>query len=115
MDAAAPYGRNGAGAVHHIAFRVTDDAAQMEWRQEIARSTSVTPVQDRDYFHSIYFHEPGGVLFELATDHPGFTLDEPLESLGEELRIPAWLEPRRRELDQHLPPLHLHKAEQVQA
>ena len=115
VDPAAAFGRNGAGTVHHIAFRAADDAAQLEWRQQIARVTSVTPVQDRDYFHSIYFHEPGGVLFELATDPPGFTLDEPLDSLGEELRIPAWLEPQRRQLEQRLAPLSLHKAEQVQA
>ena len=115
VDAAAAYGRTGAGTVHHVAFRATDDAAQLEWRQEIARVTSVTPVQDRDYFHSIYFHEPGGVLFEIATDPPGFTLDEPIDSLGEELRIPAWLEPQRHLLEQRLAPLTLHKAEPVQA
>ncbi len=115
VDPAAPYGHTGAGTVHHIAFRAADDAAQLAWRQEIARVTSVTPVQNRDYFHSIYFHEPGGVLFELATDPPGFTLDEPLESLGEELRIPEWLEPQRRSIEQRLAPLQLHKAEGVQA
>ena len=115
VDPAAAFGRTGAGTVHHIAFRAADDAAQLVWRDELARVTSVTPVQDRDYFHSIYFHEPGGVLFELATDPPGFTLDEPLESLGEALCIPAWLEPRRRELEQRLAPLTLHKAGQVPA
>ncbi len=112
VDPDAAFGRTGAGTVHHIAFRATDDAAQLAWRQEIARVTSVTPVQDRDYFQSIYFHEPGGVLFELATDPPGFTLDEPLDSLGEELRIPEWLEPQRRQLEQRLLPLQLHKATQ---
>lgn len=115
VDANAAYGRTGAGTVHHIALRASDDAAQLEWRQQIARVTSVTPVQDRDYFHSIYFHEPGGVLFELATDPPGFTLDEPLESLGEQLCIPDWLEPQRRQIEQRLAPLHLHKPAPVQA
>ena len=65
---------------------------------------------DRTYFHSIYFREPGGVLFELATDPPGFAFDEPIETLGEELRIPAWLEPRRASIEQRLSPLELHKA-----
>ena len=115
VEPSAAFGRTGAGTVHHIAFRATDDAAQLEWRQGIARLTSVTPVQDRDYFHSIYFHEPGGVLFELATDPPGFTLDEPLESLGEALCIPEWLEPQRRQIEQRLAPLKLHKAAQVMA
>jgi len=76
----------------------------------IGQYVDVTPVMDRTYFHSIYFREPGGVLFELATDPPGFALDEPIESLGEELRIPAWLEPRRAVLEQRLAPLELHKA-----
>jgi len=106
----AAYGRSGAGSVHHIAFRAADDAAQLEWREVIGQYVDVTPVMDRTYFHSIYFREPGGVLFELATDPPGFALDEPIESLGEELRIPAWLEPRRAVLEQRLAPLELHKA-----
>ncbi len=110
IDPRASYGRSGAGSVHHIAFRAADDASQLEWREEIARYLDVTPVMDRTYFHSIYFREPGGVLFELATDPPGFAFDEPLESLGEELRIPAWLEPRRRLLEQRLPALELRKA-----
>ena len=95
--------------MHHIAFRATDDAAQKEWRREIAKHLDVTPVLDRTYFHSIYFREPGGVLFELATDPPGFSLDEPIESLGEELRIPEWLEPNRRYIQQRLVPITLHK------
>lgn len=64
---------------------------------------------DRDYFHSIYFREPGGVLFELATDPPGFTRDEPIETLGEELRVPAWLEPKRGFIERTLPAIELHK------
>ena len=95
IDPKAAYGRSGAGSVHHIAFRATDDADQLAWREEIGKYVDVTPVMDRTYFHSIYFREPGGVLFELATDPPGFAFDESIETLGEELRIPEWLEPRR--------------------
>lgn len=109
IDADASYGDFGAGSVHHIAFRAKDDAAQREWRQEIAKYLQVTQVQDRTYFHSIYFREPGGVLFELATDPPGFGYDEPLESLGEQLRIPAWLEPHRSAVEKNLVPIVLHK------
>jgi glyoxalase family protein len=105
------YGRMGAGSVHHIAFRAADDASQLEWRELLAAtSLDVTPVLDRTYFHSIYFREPGGVLFELATDPPGFALDEPIESLGEALKLPPWLEPRRSQVEAALPPIVLHKA-----
>lgn len=110
VDPKAGYGRSGAGSVHHIAFRAPDEAAQLEWRDEIGKYLDVTPVMDRTYFRSIYFREPGGVLFELATDPPGFAFDEPIDSLGENLRIPAWMEPRREWLNQRLPPLELHKA-----
>jgi glyoxalase family protein len=110
VDPKAAQGRMGAGIVHHIAFRAADDASQLEWRAEISKHLEVTSVQDRDYFHSIYFREPGGVLFELATDNPGFDLDEPIETLGEELRIPAWLEPKRSMIEQRLLPITLHKA-----
>ncbi len=110
IDQDARYGRSGAGSVHHIAFRAEDDAAQKEWREEIAKHLQVTPVLDRTYFHSIYFREPGGVLFELATDPPGFALDEPIESLGEELRIPAWLEAKRSVIEKRLAPITLHKS-----
>ena len=103
------YGRMGAGSVHHIAFRAADDAAQLAWREVlVASSLDVTPVLDRTYFHSIYFREPGGVLFELATDPPGFALDEPLESLGEELKLPPWLERQRSRVERELPPITLH-------
>jgi glyoxalase family protein len=111
VDATANFGRAGAGSVHHIAFRAADDAAQLQWRAAIEAHLPVTHVLDRDYFHSIYFREPGGVLFELATDNPGFATDEPLAALGERLCLPAWLEPRRAELDRRLPPLQLHPAE----
>src|SRR3954449_10110894 len=112
VNSAAPLGSMGAGSVHHIAFRNADDAAQAEWRRTLSQYLSVTPVQDRSYFHSIYFREPGGVLFEMATDNPGFLIDEPIESLGEALRIPESYEPMRQQIEAHLPPIELHKAGQ---
>jgi len=97
-------GRVAAGSVHHIAFRAKDDAEQLEWREHLVNlGYNVTPVMDRDYFHSIYFREPGGVLFEIATDPPGFTLDEKLEELGTHLRLPPWLEPARPQIEEILP------------
>jgi glyoxalase family protein len=110
IDPSAKFGRSGAGSVHPIAFRAKDDASQKEWRSEIAKHLQVTPVLDRTYFHSIYVREPGGVLFELATDPPGFTLDEPIESLGEELRIPDWLKSKRDFIEKRLAPITLHKS-----
>jgi glyoxalase family protein len=112
VDMDAPLGTMGAGSVHHIAFRNADDAAQAEWRQTLSQYLSVTPVQDRTYFHSIYFREPGGVLFEMATDNPGFLIDEPIETLGEALRIPAWYEPKRKAIEARLTPLKLRHASQ---
>jgi glyoxalase family protein len=104
----ARLGGLGAGVVHHVAFRTPDDAQQRAWRTEITRlGYNVTPVMDRCYFHSIYFREPGGVLFEIATDPPGFTLDEPADQLGTKLRLPPWLEPQRAVLEAVLPPLRL--------
>ena len=104
-------GRMGAGSVHHIAFRAPSDSAQLAWRNELkGLDLDITPVLDRTYFHSIYFREPGGVLFEIATDPPGFTLDEPIDSLGETLKLPAWYEPKRELLEKLLPPLQLHDA-----
>jgi glyoxalase family protein len=102
-------GHMGSGTVHHIAFRAADDAAQSTWREELGHHVGVTPVQDRTYFHSIYFHEPGGVLFEIATDNPGFLIDESIESLGEELKIPAWFEARRTQIEAHVTPIALRK------
>ncbi len=97
-------GRMGAGTVHHVAFRARDDAEQQAWREAVADlGFNVTPVLDRQYFRSIYFREPGGVLFEIATDPPGFTRDETLEALGTGLRLPPWMEARRREIEQLLP------------
>ncbi|HZW09626.1 MAG TPA: ring-cleaving dioxygenase [Phycisphaerales bacterium] len=85
----ARHGQMGAGIVHHVAFRTPDAAQHAQWRERIAaRGLNVSPVMDRTYFHSIYYREPGGVLFEIATDAPGFTADEPLETLGQSLTLP---------------------------
>jgi glyoxalase family protein len=103
-----PRGVGGAGTVHHVAWRVADDAAQLELREKVIHAgLEPTPVIDRQYFHSVYFREPGGVLFELATDPPGFTIDEPAERLGEGLMLPPQYEPHRAEIEAALPPLHL--------
>jgi glyoxalase family protein len=97
-------GTMGAGTVHHIAFRAPDDESQLAARSELAeKGFNVTAQIDRDYFHSIYFREPGGVLFEIATDPPGFTVDEDLGKLGQSLKLPQWLEPRRFEIEVLLP------------
>jgi glyoxalase family protein len=100
----------GAGSVHHIAFRTPDDASQAKWRQILTPHADVTTVQDRTYFRSIYFREPGGVLYEIATDTPGFLIDESAASLGETLRIPAWYEPSRAAIEARVVPIILHKA-----
>jgi len=98
----------GAGTVHHVAWSVADDATQLVVRDQVHKAgLSPTPVIDRNYFHSVYFHEPGGVLFELATNPPGFTLDEPVEQLGERLMLPAQYEPHRAEIEAVLPAIHL--------
>ena len=103
-------GGMGAGVVHHVAFRTPDDAQQREWRERFVRlGHNVSPVMDRTYFHSIYFREPGGVLFEVATDNPGFTADQEAAELGTALRLPPWLEPQRREIERVLPPLRVPK------
>jgi glyoxalase family protein len=99
-------GQMGPGVVHHIAWRAADDAAQAAWRTQLLQAgLHVTPVQDRQYFHSIYFREPGGVLFEIATDNPGFLTDESYEELGKHLKLPPWLEPHRKSIEAALPPL----------
>jgi glyoxalase family protein len=90
--------------VHHIAFRAKNQAEQLQWRERLVRlGYNVTPVIDRTYFHSIYFREPGGVLFEIATDPPGFTLDEKVEELGTHLRLPPWMESTRSQIEEILP------------
>ena len=97
-------GALGAGINHHIAFRASDNEEQIIARTSLVkRGLNVTPPIDRRYFHSIYFREPGGVLFEIATDPPGFTVDEPEDALGATLQLPEWLEPRRFEIDALLP------------
>ena len=100
-------GHQGRGSVHHIAFRVADDAQQAEMAEKLIRTHGQRPTEqkDRNYFRSIYFREPGGVLFEIATDIPGFAVDEPLETLGRELKLPRFLEPHRKEIEAVLPVL----------
>ncbi len=101
-----PEGEESIGTVHHVAWRTADAALQAEWRQTMVDvGRNVTPVIDRYYFKSIYFREPGGVLFEIATDVPGFTVDEPAESLGTSLSLPPWFQVRRDKLDVTLPPI----------
>ena len=104
----APEGMNAGGTVHHIAFRVPDHATQELWRQElVSRGHQVTAILDRQYFTSIYFREPGGVLFEIATDTPGFDIDEPLLELGRSLRLPPWLEPSREDIEHAVIPIRV--------
>jgi glyoxalase family protein len=99
-------GKNGVGGFDHVAFRVADEAAQLDWRNRLVQAgVRVSPVKDRLYFHSIYFREPGGALFELATDGPGFLVDEPEDRLGSSLRLPPWLEPIRDRIETLLTPL----------
>jgi len=108
VEAPGARGQAGAGSVHHVAFRARDAAQQLEFQRAIAdRGLRVTDVADRCYFQSIYFREPGGVLFEIATDPPGMTLDEPLDRLGEALRLPPWHESLRPRLEQALPVLRV--------
>lgn len=103
-----PPGHIAAGTVHHIAFRTPNDEEQLRWRETLVDlGFAVSPVMDREYFHSIYFREPGGILFEIATEGPGFAIDEPAEHLGESLKLPKQYEPNRREIEQALPPIKL--------
>ncbi|MBI5582050.1 MAG: VOC family protein [Deltaproteobacteria bacterium] len=106
VDPRADRGRLGAGTVHHIAFRSKTDEEQLNWRKRLIQEKfQVTEIIDRKYFRSIYFREPGGVLFEIATDPPGFTVDEPLEKLGGSLKLPSQYEPIRSKIVKVLPPL----------
>jgi len=99
-------GRPGAGTIHHVAFRARSDAEQRGWQDRLAAfGHRTTPVIDRQYFKAIYFREPGGVLFEIATDPPGFTADEPLDRLGEALMLPPQHERLRERITRTLPPL----------
>ncbi|MEJ6390658.1 ring-cleaving dioxygenase [Gymnodinialimonas ulvae] len=99
-------GRQGAGTIHHVAFRARDDAEQLEWQEKLQTAGfDVTNVRDRQYFNAIYFREPGGVLFEIATDPPGFAADEDPAHLGEALKLPPQYEGIRDKLERVLPPL----------
>ena len=101
---AGPRGLGGAGTVHHIAFRTPDDMHQQRWQEVLmAGGHQVSPVMDRNYFHSIYYREPGGILFEIATDPPGFLIDESLETLGMHLKLPAQYEAMRSQIEAALP------------
>jgi glyoxalase family protein len=101
-------GRVLVGTVHHIAWRTPDDQQQLRWLTELTRlNYGVSPVMDREYFHSIYYREPGGILFEIATDPPGFAINETPDELGSKLVLPPWLEPERAKLEAILPPLRL--------
>lgn len=109
-------GHGGAGTVHHIAWRASDHTDQERWRDWVLHhGFHSTPIVDRKYFTSIYFRETGGILFEIATDPPGFMRDEPYESLGEKLMLPEWLEPHRELIEQGLPPLTIRKGESDRA
>lgn len=100
-------GKGANGTIHHVAFRVKDDEALMYFREKVVeKGLNITPWIDRNYFHSLYFREPGGVLFEIATDNPGFLIDESLEELGKNLKLPAQYESRREDIEAHLTPIN---------
>ena len=102
------HGISGAGTVHHVAWRAADESSQLRLRSQVLfAGLEPTPVIDRTYFRSVYFREPGGVLFELATDPPGFGIDEPIESLGSTLKLPPQYESHRRRIEQSLPPVRV--------
>jgi glyoxalase family protein len=104
-------GAVGVGTVHHVAFRAASDEVQLEKRAEIeAQGQEITPVIDRQYFHSVYFREPGGILFEIATDAPGFLIDESRAELGTHLKLPPRYEQNREEIERLLPPVRLPQA-----
>jgi glyoxalase family protein len=107
VDTTLPFHRFvGVGGVHHVAFRVPNDEEQVQWRERVARlNPTVTPIIDRFYFHSVYFREPGGVLCELATDGPGFAVDEDVDTLGERLSLPPFLESQRAAIEAQLHPI----------
>jgi glyoxalase family protein len=106
VDGPSGVGMYGPGVTHHIAWRARDEAEQLEWQRHVNElGLRPTEVQDRKYFRSIYFRLPDGLLFEIATDGPGFAVDEPAESLGQSLSLPDWLEPRRETIARHLQPV----------
>ncbi|MFD1644294.1 ring-cleaving dioxygenase [Haloarchaeobius litoreus] len=110
----APAARPGAGTVHHVAFRTPDSESELAWREKLLDAGQrVTEQKDRQYFQSIYYREPGGVLFEIATNGPGFTADESVEDLGSGLKLPPWLEGDRERIEANLAPLSVRETEQV--
>ncbi|WP_339311933.1 ring-cleaving dioxygenase [Paenibacillus sp. FSL M7-0896] len=107
-----PQGGGGTGTVHHIAWRAADDKEQLEWGRRVqSHGYQPTPVQDRQYFNAIYFREEGGILFEIATDPPGFARDEAPEELGQKLMLPAWFEPQRAAIEANLSPFEIRELE----
>lgn len=107
-----PMGAGGTGTVHHIAWRAKDNMEQMEWKDFVqAQGFYPTPVQDRQYFNAIYFRETGGILFEIATDPPGFAVDEDPGKLGEKLMLPDWYEPQRAAIEHNLAPFVVRELE----
>ncbi|SNX74447.1 glyoxalase family protein [Bacillus oleivorans] len=101
-------GLMGAGTVHHIAWRAKDDEDHLKWRELVqGKGYDPTEVRDRNYFKALYFREEGGILFEIATDPPGFAVDESSDKLGTQLMLPSWLEPKREELEKKLPPVEV--------
>lgn len=106
VDPNIPFARQSAGSVHHIAWRVKDFSAHEEWFRFVnQQGLSSSEIIDRFYFHSIYFREPGGVLYEIASDNPGFTVDETVEDLGKKLVLPPWYESHRDKIERSLPPI----------
>ncbi|WP_276480301.1 ring-cleaving dioxygenase [Paraflavitalea pollutisoli] len=106
-DPEGKIGQVAGGTNHHVAFRVADDNVLMEFREKVEkRGFNITPKIDRNYFYSLYFREPGGVLFEIASDNPGFATDESVAELGTNLRLPAQYEPMRKQIEKQLPVLH---------
>lgn len=104
LETDRPHGQMGTGTVHHVAYKAEDTAEQEQWREHLTdQNLRVTEIIDRAYFHSIYFREPGGVLFEIATMGPGFTVDQTHDELGSELALPEWLQNEREEIESHLP------------
>lgn len=101
-------GLMGAGTVHHIAWRAKDEEEHRRWRSLLVEKDYYpTEILDRNYFKALYFHEQGGILFEIATDTPGFSIDEPVTELGQKLMLPSWLESKREELEESLPPVEV--------
>jgi glyoxalase family protein len=108
------HGHMGVGAVHHIAFRAENEKSQAEMKEKVHNlNISATPVVDRKYFRSVYFREPNGILFEIATDNPGFTVDEEKESLGQKLQLPDWLEEKRAMIERSLYQLRTPSPERI--